>query len=445
MNRKKLINKSNMCYTVIATIFMYVFSFISCEDKEKSGGAEYDPSKPVVLTSFYPDSGGIASKVIFDGENFGSEPDKIKVYFNQKRATVVGSSGKRMYAVVPRLPGDTCTVAVVIGNDSAVYDQKFKYKIAVSVSTIAGNGTGTFSSGGTLENTTLKPRFLCVDKDDNIFVTLNEGSAFGMLKINEMENSVVILGLGANGNIMNPQPPCADKETGIITSANDNISAAYYTFDPQEGWGMRSRNWVWKDPTDLPVNTWKKSMAVCELDGCIYVQHRNGHLVKINPKTREGEVIYKVAEGDSYGLAFHPHQLNMLYFSYAGGSGVNAHSICCMDINDPEGTFRRLNSSASPGHRDGDIAIAQFNDPYQIYFDEEGYLYIADRANHCIRRLNPDNIVETILGIPGKSGSTDGGKDEALFNQPTGLGISTDGSIYVAEWAGNRIRKLAVE
>jgi hypothetical protein len=54
--------------------------FVSCEDEEKNGkGVDYDPSKPVVLTSFHPDLGGIASKVIFDGENFGSDPGKIKV------------------------------------------------------------------------------------------------------------------------------------------------------------------------------------------------------------------------------------------------------------------------------------------------------------------------------------------------------------------------------
>jgi hypothetical protein len=431
---------------VAMAVYVCSFGFVSCGDDDGEGGkVAYDPSKPVVLTSFHPDSGGIASKIIFDGENFGTDPSMIKVYFNQKQAPVIGSSGKRMYAVVPRLPGDTCTISVVVGNDSAVYDHKFRYKVTVSVSTIAGNGTGTFSTDGTLEGTTLKPRFLCVDKDDNLFVTLNEGSAFGMLKINEVENSVVSLALGNSGNVMNPQPPCADKVTGTITSANDNAAGVYYTFDPKEGWGMRIRSWTWKDPTDLPVNTWKKAMAYCQLDSCIYVQHRNGHLVKINPKTRVGEVIYKIGEGDSYGLAFHPHQPNMLYFSYTSGSGVNSHAICCMDINDPEGTFRRLNSSSSPGHRDGDIATAQFNNPYQIYFDEEAYLYIADMNNHCIRRLSPDNIVETVLGIPGQSGSIDGGKDEALFNQPTGLGIASDGSIYVAEWAGNRIRKLSIE
>jgi hypothetical protein len=427
-------------------IIVCSFCFVSCGDEDKSGGGtEYDPSKPVVLTSFHPDSGGIASKVIFDGENFGSVPDKIKVYFNQKQAPVIGSSGSRMYAVVPRMPGDTCTVSVVVGNDSIVYNQKFRYKVTVSVTKIVGNGTPDFATGGTLETTTLKPRFLCVDKDDNLFVTLNQVPTFGILKINEMENSVIVLGQGANGNIMNPQAPCADKVTGVITSSDDNVQAKYYTLDPGEGWGMRSRNWVWKNMPDLPANTWKKSMAYCRIDGCIYVQHRNGHLIKINPKTREGEFVCKTVEGDSYGLAFHPQQHNMLYFSYIGGAGAVSHSICSMDINDPEGTFKRLNNSASPGHRDGDIAIAQFYNPYQIYFDEEGYLYIADCNNHCIRRLTPDNVVETVLGVPGKSGSEDGGKEEALFNQPTGLGIGSDGSIYVAEWAGNRIRKLAVE
>jgi streptogramin lyase len=286
-----------------------------------------------------------------------------------------------------------------------------------------------------------------VDKENNLFVTLNEGSAFGLLKINEEENSVVTLALGANGNVLNPQPPCADMTTGIITSTDDNVVAQYYTCDPQEGWAMRRRLWKWKEGSvDLPSHTWKKAVAACEVDGCLYMHQRDGQLVKVNPITRVAEIIFKVSqEGDSYGLAFHPHRPNMLYFSFSTSGGVNANTICSMDINDPEGTFTHLNNSTTPGHRDGELATAQFNNPFQIYFDPDGYLYIADCNNHCIRRITPENIVETVLGIPGTAGWQDGGKEEALFNQPTGLGVNAEGSIYVAEWGNNRIRKLAVE
>ncbi len=79
-----------------------------------------------------------------------------------------------------------------------------------------------------------------------------------------------------------------------------------------------------------------------------------------------------------------------------------------------------------------------FKNPRQLYFDPDGYLYIADYDNHCIRRVTPENMVETVIGIPGESGYKDGTKDEALFNHPWGLGVSKEGTVYVADFDNNR-------
>jgi hypothetical protein len=76
MNSKNLI-KLKAFFVAIATICMSLLLFVSCEDEEKSNKwSGHDPSKPVVLTSFHPDSGGVADKVILDGANFGSNPTK---------------------------------------------------------------------------------------------------------------------------------------------------------------------------------------------------------------------------------------------------------------------------------------------------------------------------------------------------------------------------------
>jgi gliding motility-associated-like protein len=47
---------------------------------------------------------------------------------------------------------------------------------------------------------------------------------------------------------------------------------------------------------------------------------------------------------------------------------------------------------------DGDSAlIASFNRPYGIVVDDNGNLYIADQLNHCIRKVDNNNIVNTII------------------------------------------------
>ena len=143
---------------------------VSCSDSDsKDPSVPYDPSKPVKLETFYPDSGKFLQKIILKGENFGNKPEDIKVYFNSKRAAVVGTTGKSMYVLAPRLPGDLCTISVVVGKDSLVYPEIFNYTTSVSVTTIAGNGNSSQIKEGTLGYSQVQARYLCVDAADNLF------------------------------------------------------------------------------------------------------------------------------------------------------------------------------------------------------------------------------------------------------------------------------------
>jgi len=445
MNLKKLIKQFKMRNIFInLCAFLCVFAIISCENDDKNTGTEYNPDKPVVLTSFYPDSGKIAEKIILDGANFGSDPDKIRVYFNNKKAAVIGSSGKRMYAIVPKLPGDTCIVSVVVGNDSLTYSQKFRYKISVTVSTIVGNGTSSYSLGTNLSNTTFQPNRLCVDDEGNIFTLISHNSGT-ILKINEAENSVIqvatsppVFGWAA--------APSVNRITGVLSFPSDNDREMYYTLDPKEGWALKTRYMKFEEGASLPPHVWKKATAVNEIDGCIYTLFYDGHLVKINPTTSDTKIICVLqAGGSGYGLAFHPINKNILYLPYDQSAGVYAHTICTIDVTDPDNTFQKIAGVTTGGHRDGELALAQFRNPQQIFFDPEGNLYIADTGNHCIRKITTDNMVETVVGIPGIAGWKDGGKDEALFNKPQGINVDKNGVVYVGDVGNSRIRKLAIE
>ncbi|MDR3268520.1 MAG: IPT/TIG domain protein, partial [Tannerella sp.] len=224
----------------------------------------------------------------------------------------------------------------------------------------------------------------------------------------------------------------------------------YYYFDPKDGWAPRIKTWRWKEgSTDLPSNPWKKAMIFCPYDGYSYVHHYNGQLVRLNTKTNEGEIVFRTPQADCYGMAFHPINQNILYIVYGAGGGGNSpvsNTIYTLDITDPEGTYQKLCGTNAGGHRDGTLEVAQFNNPKQVFFDQDGNLYIADYNNHCIRRLNTvEGIVETVVGIPGQSGWKDGGKEEALFNNPNGIVVGNDGSVYVADFNNSRVRKLTIE
>ena len=420
-----------------------VFILLSCGDDDESAGAglPYDPSKPVVLTTFYTNFGKYQEKVMLTGENFGTDPENIRVYFNNSKAAVVGSTGNRIYALAPRLPGDICTISVAVGKDSVAFEDQFSYEVSVTVTTIAGNGNSTDYQDGDLTNSILQPRYICVDKEDNIFVMTRDeaGANQNITRIDEEDNALITIARGVTANV-----PCADPETGMITFPTETTVGSFYTLDPKELWAPRFREMKWPAEGDRPAQGYKHSMVVNPADGYLYTRYYHGHIVKMNPKTYEVEVIAKTPQGDSYGLTFNPLKPNILYMSFWGNSGVNAHSICSIDVANPADSFKKLSGPTNGGHRDGALEVAQFRDPAQIYCDHDGNIYVADYSNHCIRRITPDNMVETVLGMPGTAGWKDGGKEEALFNHPRGVGISEDGSVYVADYGNNRVRKLAI-
>jgi hypothetical protein len=98
--------------------------------------------------------------------------------------------------------------------------------------------------------------------------------------------------------------------------------------------------------------------------------------------------------------------------------------------------------SGLPGSADATGIAASFNGPYGVTTDGAN-LYIADMRNNKIRKVVIATGVVTTLAGSGLIGSVDATGLAASFNGP--LGITTDGtSLYVAEAAGNKIRKIVI-
>jgi len=445
MNTKLITNC--LFFKKIYVGFFLLILFSSCEGEKKEISNPYDPSKPVILESFKPLQGGVREKVILKGENFGDDPENIKVYFNNAKASVISSSGDNIYVLVPRMPGDSCVVSVVVGNDSLTYNDKFTYHMSASVSTITGNGSKDFKAG-TLAEGQVYARYLAVDKEDNIFAAVRDNGTYALVRINESENIVSPLILNTSNSELNPNAPAIDINTGVVTVPHDGGKQVFFTFDPREVWAPRQHfmNFTPEDLNQVTVN-WKYTMAFSPYDGHVYARYGDGSVVKMNPETLETSIVYKTGYGAGYGLAFNPLKPYLLYFTFHSNVAGFGHSICTLDIRDPENpeSFKKISSPLGAGHRDGPIESAQFNLPKQLFFDPDGNLFIADFGNHCIRMLNTDNMVETIIGVPGVSGYKDGSSSEALFNNPWGLTVGTDGTVYISDYGNARIRKLTIE
>lgn len=110
-----------------------------------------------------------------------------------------------------------------------------------------------------------------------------------------------------------------------------------------------------------------------------------------------------------------------------------------------DGAVRTFAGRTAPGYAgDGQAAAqAHFHWISQIMFDASGNLYVADRENHRIRKIDTRGIVSTVAGTgePGFSG--DGGPAvSARLNGPEGVWADASGNIYIADTRNQRIRKV---
>jgi len=110
---------------------------------------------------------------------------------------------------------------------------------------------------------------------------------------------------------------------------------------------------------------------------------------------------------------------------------------------DTKGMMTRYAGSGESGFSgDGGPAIkANFKTPAGLAFDPEGNLYIADRENHRVRKLDTSGNISTFAGI-GKAGfSGDGGPAvRAKLNLPSGLAADEKGNLYISDRSNDRIR-----
>lgn len=419
--------------TLLFTLLITLFSACKSDSEEGiASGKPYDPNQPIKLTSFYPVNGGMATKVIINGENFGTDPSLIKVFYNEKQAAVVRSIGNKIYVITPRQPGDNCTITVQVGEDKASFEQQFVYKTQVTVSTI----TGTPRDESNLVDGTLaaaqfgRTNFICVDREKNIFVS--ERHDYRLRQINEQQNMVTTLGTNLTAIFI----PMVETEGQKVFAPLWVQGGDLLQFDPETQWSKKRVK-----PQNVELDQYV-SAAVNPEDKLVYIKALNGKLVKMDPKTKDAEL---VASGLDPGWAY--------------------DAICCFDSLDPDLLYICYRSKhciyryelstgnyelyagarEDAGYEDGKCLNARFNNPSQICFDLDGIMYIADSENSCIRSIDREGTVSTVIGIPGRTGYVDGTPDDALFNKPEGVAVDEEGTIYIADTQNKCVRKLAIQ
>lgn len=111
----------------------------------------------------------------------------------------------------------------------------------------------------------------------------------------------------------------------------------------------------------------------------------------------------------------------------------------------PSGKVSTLAGSAlSSGNADGTAAAARFDNPYGVAVDANGTVWVADTDNHELRRIAANGVVTTVAGVSGTPGNVDGSSTSSRFFYPQGVTVAPDGSIFVVDTYNQNIRRAAL-
>ncbi|MDP4263321.1 MAG: NHL repeat-containing protein [Bacteroidota bacterium] len=303
------------------------------------------------------------------------------------------------------------------------------------VTTIAGDGTPSFTNGPALSATFHFPEDVAVAADGTIYVTDVVNRVIRKIKAGQVSTFAgggfdIINGNGTSASFKNPYSVTIDANGNLYTSDENDprIRKISSGADVTTYAGLATEGYA--DGDADTARFFSGNSIVADAQGNVYLS--DASIRKISVSGQVTTIAGTTQFGSPGGIAIDKN--GNLYVVDRGNYRIRKIT--------PEGDVSTVAGNGTPGDKDGNADEAQFSiDTHDIVVDDQGNLYLAD--NNRIRKITPQGIVSTIAG--STAGFADGIGAQAKFNFPNGLGIDAQGNIYVADLNNHRIRKISFE
>jgi len=277
-----------------------------------------------------------------------------------------------------------------------------------TMTTVAGNGNFGFSGDGGLATSAslADPTGVFVDTQNNLYIADTNNQ-----RVRKVDSSGVITTIAGDGNAG------FSGDGGLATSARLNF------------------------PTGVFVDA----------QGNVFFADRENHRIR---KVDTLGVITTVAGNGAFGSSGDGGQATSASLAFPSGIFVSAvGEVFIADrFNykvrkvDTLGVITTVAGNGAFGFSGdgGQATSANLAFPSAVYVDSVGNVFIADRDNHRIRRVDASGVISTVAGNGTPTYGGDGGvATNANLNRPSGVWGNSKGAIWIADTNNRRIRKIA--
>lgn len=332
------------------------------------------------------------------------------------------------------------------------------------ITTVAGDGTAGYGGdGGAASEASLSnPSQVAVDDAGNLYITDGVGSRSylsesGNQRIRKVDAAGVITTVAGNGSagfsgdggaavdaqLNYPSGVAVDGSGNLFIADQDNNRVREVAADggitTVVGNGYQG---VVGDgsPAPLAALVTPEGLAM-DTEGNMYIADTNaGRVRKVDPN---GEITTVAGHGYDSALPSTGDgapAITARLFQPEGVALDGAGNLYIVDGTikkvDTSGIITTVAGNGTTGYSgDGGSAIAaEMDNPQGIAVDAAGNLYISDTGNNCIRKVDGNGIITTVLG--------QGVQPVVSLNHPLGIALDASGNLYIADTYNNVVRKL---
>lgn len=440
--------------SLVLTALLGLAAF-SCKDTNTPTPPGTGPDPVAEFSGFSPLSGKKGTVITLRGKHFGRDASRIALTINGIPASIATVADSTVTAIVPEKSG-LGKLTLTVNGKELVSREAFRYLYTATTHYFSGSSQGY--ADGPPTSSKFFHNYNIVSIGDGTFLVADQINC--MIRRIEKDGTVsTVAGIEQQAGYQDGKKGAGKMmfPIGVESAQNGSIYVADY-----DNHAIRK---ILPDGTlttlaghpDRPGLTdgilaaarFKRPYGV-KLDpaGVLWVcDSENNVIRKISP---DGQVT--TFAGSTKGYAdgklreaqfFMPVHLTI---DKNGNAFVaDKHNHCIRKISTDGIVSTVSGTPLQNGHKDGKAGEAMFNQPSSVQVDKLGNIYVTDLYNHCIRMIYPDGYVITLAGKPGVTGYEEGEGDRALFYYPQGCALDKDENLFVTDSYNERVRKLVIE